>query len=61
MVEGGRGDGGGRSFEAGCLLTFSTFRMGAYSRLGFLSWSWELGCKVMTSRHVPLDRRIFDF
>ena len=27
----------------------------------FLSWSWELGCKVMTSRHVPLDRRIFDF
>ena len=22
---------------------------------------WELGCKVMTSRHVPLDRRISDF
>ena len=27
----GRG-GGGRLFEAGCLLTFSAFRMGAYSR-----------------------------
>ena len=26
----------------------------------FLSWSWELGCKVMTSRHVPLERRICD-
>ena len=30
-------------------------------KMGFLSWSRELGCKVMTSRHVPLDRRIFDF
>ena len=29
--------------------------------MGLLSWSWELDCKVMTSRHVPLDRRIFDF
>ena len=28
------GGGGGRSFEAGRLLTFSTFRVGAYSRLG---------------------------
>ena len=29
----GRGRGwGGRSFEAGRLLTFSSFRMGAYSR-----------------------------
>ena len=27
----GRG-GGGCLFEAGCLLTFSSFRMGAYSR-----------------------------
>ena len=27
----------------------------------FLSWPWELGCKVMTLRHVPLDRRIFYF
>ena len=25
------GDGGGRLFEAGCLLTFSAFTMGAYS------------------------------
>ena len=26
------GGGGGRLFEGGCLLTFSAFRMGAYSR-----------------------------
>ena len=28
------GAGGGRLFEAGRLLTFSTFKVGAYSRLG---------------------------
>ena len=28
----GRWGGGGRFFEAGRLLTFSAFRMGAYSR-----------------------------
>ena len=27
------GGGGGRLFETGCLLTFSAFRLGAYSRL----------------------------
>ena len=31
---GGWGSGGGRLFKAGRLLTFSTFRVGAYSRLG---------------------------
>ena len=31
---GGWGGGDGRLFEAGRLLPFSTFRMGAYSRLG---------------------------
>ena len=31
------GRGGGRLFEAGRLLTFSAFRMGAYSRLGAYS------------------------
>ena len=30
---GKRWGGGGRLFEAGCLLTFSAFRLGAYSRL----------------------------
>ena len=35
--EGGRWGGGGRLFEAGCLLYFSTFRMGANSRLGAYS------------------------
>ncbi len=28
------GEGGGRLFEAGHLLTFPTFMVGAYSRLG---------------------------
>ena len=27
----GGGGGGGRLFETGCLLTFSAFRLGAYS------------------------------
>ena len=31
-LRGGRWGGGGRLFEAGCLLNFSAFRMGAYSR-----------------------------
>ena len=30
----GWGAGGGRLFKAGRLLTFSTFKVGAYSRLG---------------------------
>ena len=30
-------EGGGRLFETGRLLTFSAFRMGAYSRLGAYS------------------------
>ena len=33
----GGGGGGGHLFEAGCLLTFSVFRMDAYSRLGAYS------------------------
>ena len=35
---GGRWGGAGRLFEAGRLLTFSTFSMGAYSR-----WALVLG------------------
>ena len=31
---GGVGGGGGRLFEAGRFLTFPTYRVGAYSRLG---------------------------
>ena len=30
------GEGGGRLFEAGRLLTLSAFRMGAYSRLALI-------------------------
>ena len=36
-----RKGGGGRLFEAGRLLTFSTFRMGAYSRWALIR-SWAL-------------------
>ena len=35
------GGGGGRLFEAGRLLTFSTFRMGAYSRWALIR-GWAL-------------------
>ena len=33
--------GGGRLFKAGCLLTFSAFRMGAYSRWTLIQ-GWAL-------------------
>ena len=39
-MEGGWGRGG-RLFEAGCLLTFSAFRMGAYSRWALIR-GWAL-------------------
>ena len=32
---------GGRLFEAGCLLTFSAFRLGAYSRWALIR-GWAL-------------------
>ena len=35
------GGGGERLFEAGRLLTFSAFRMGAYSRWALI-WGWTL-------------------
>ena len=38
---GGVGGGGGRLFEAGRLLTFSAFRMGAYSRWALIR-GWVL-------------------
>ena len=38
---GGGGGGGGRLFEAGRLLTFSAFRMGAYSRWALIR-GWAL-------------------
>ena len=31
------GGGGGRLFEAGCLLTFFSFKMGVYPKLGAYS------------------------
>ena len=39
--EGGRWGGGGRLFEAGRLLNFSTFRMGAYLRWALIR-GWAL-------------------
>ena len=42
LSESGREVGwGGRLFEAGCLLTFSAFRMGAYSRWALIR-GWAL-------------------
>ena len=38
---GGRWGGGGHLFEAGCLLNFSAFRMGAYSRRALIQ-GWAL-------------------
>ena len=37
----GGGGRGGRLFEAGCLLNFSAFRMGAYSRWALIG-GWAL-------------------
>ena len=37
----GRGRVGGRLFEAGCLLTFSAFRIGLYSRWALIR-GWAL-------------------
>ena len=39
---------GGRLFETGCLLTFSAFRLGAYSRL--CAYSNKYG----TQQNLPL-------
>ena len=40
LIRGG-GGGGGRLFEAGRLLTFSAFRMGAYSRWALIrGWAF---------------------
>ena len=41
FLGGVRGKGGGRLFEAGRLLTFSAFRMGAYSRWALIR-GWAL-------------------
>ena len=41
LFRGGVVGGGGRLFEAGCLLNFSTFRVGAYSRWAFMR-GWAL-------------------
>ena len=40
---------GGRLFETGCLLTFSAFRLGAYSRL--CAYSNKYG----TQQYLPLS------
>ena len=45
---------GGRLCEAGRLLTFSAFRMGAYSR-----WALILGWALIRINTVPLSEKIF--
>ena len=54
----GRGRGwGGRLFEAGRLLTFSAFRMGAYSRLALIR-GWALIRINTVSERLCQDDRI---
>ena len=52
---------GGRLFEAGRLLTFSAFRMGANSRLGAYSNKYgirETNCTIHWIEIYPLDSAI---
>ena len=49
--------GGGRFFEAGRLLTFSTFRVGAYSRWALIR-DWALN---QINTVFPLKRGILMF
>ena len=48
------GGGGGRLFEAGCLFTFSAFRMGAYSRWALIR-GWAL-IRINTVSAPPIKR-----
>ena len=41
---------GGRLFEAGCLLTFFAFRMGAYSKLALIRGWALIQINTVTSR-----------
>ena len=47
----GRWVGDGRLFEAGCLLTFPAFRMGAYSRWAVIQ-SWAL---ILINTVIPFS------
>ena len=49
------GVGGGRLFEGGRLLTFSAFRMGAYSR-----WALIRGWALIRINTVSMSRVIAD-
>ena len=48
------GGGGGRLFEAGRLLTFSAFRMGAYSRWALIR-GWTL-IRIMVVKVVDCGK-----
>ena len=48
----GRGRVGGRLFEAGCLLNFSAFRMGAYPRWSLIR-GWPL-IRINTVNSIQL-------
>ena len=52
--EEGRGTGSGRLFEPGRLLTFSAFRMGAYSR-----WALIRGWALIRINTVLVSQRCY--
>ena len=53
LIKRGRG-WGGRLFEAGRLLTFSTFRMGAYSRWALIRGWALIRINTVTTLSYPL-------
>ena len=59
MGVGGRWRGGGRLFEAGCLLAFSAFRMGAYLRWVLIRGWAPIRVSTVFLFHVQLTNKYF--
>ena len=59
MGVGGRWGGGGHLFKAGCLLTFSAFRMGAYLRWVLIRGWAPIRINMVFLFHVQLTNKYF--
>ena len=59
MGVGGRWGGGGRLLEAGRLLTFSAFRMGAYLRWVLIRGWAPIRINTVFIFHVQLTKKCF--
>ena len=57
LFRGGVVGGGGRLFEAGCLLNFSTFRVGAYSRWALIR-GWALNRINTVLKEIRFSERL---